>query len=464
MAIKLIVSQTDTILHPIIILFIGIAIILILLTRLDLPPFLALILATFSVGVLSPEIPIADVGSQTAEAFGDILAAIGIPILMAAIIGKALIDSGAAERIVRSFQSVVGRGKEDVSLAGSSLLLSIPVFFDTVFYLLAPLARSMRARTGGKLALYIAAIIAGAFAAHALVPPTPGPLAVSEEFGLDIGLTIGMGLLVGIPSAVVGGVIYGRWVDSRIHIPLRDTLGTTAENIEETAEKPVDELPRITESLLPILSAIILITADSVVDVVVSDRSTVVDVLSFLGDPNIALTIAAILSILTLFRFQADSLEQMGDDLLTAIKDGGNIIAITAAGGAFGVTLGATGVGDFLVNTMDGIGVGPLLTAWLIAAVLIVSTGSLTVAMITSATMMADFTAELSAHPVYMLLAIGTGAMFLAWHNSSPFWIINEIGGLNHDETIRVFSIVGLIMSVVGIIFTLILATVMPMS
>ncbi|ELY60028.1 gluconate permease gntP [Natronococcus jeotgali DSM 18795] len=451
-------------LNPLVILIVGILLIVLLMMRFELPAFVALILAAFGVGIASPAVELSTVGSEVAGTFGDIMAGVGIPILMAALIGKCLIESGAADRIVRGFHSTVGEGREDVTLLGSSYLLSIPVFFDTVFYLLAPIARSMRARTGKKMALYTTAIISGAFAAHALVPPTPGPLAVADELSVDIGTVIGMGLLVGLPSSIVGGIVYGRWIDDRMDVPLREALGTTAEDLQETTRKPLNELPGIVESMLPILLAIVLITANTVTTTFFSDQGELVALTEFVGDVNIALSFAAITAIWTFYRHQGGTESDFSDDLTQAVKDGGNIIAITAAGGAFGGMLGTAGVGEFFVDIMEGIGVGPLITAWLIAAVLIVSTGSLTVAMITSATIMAPFANQLSVHPVYLLLTIGTGSMFFAWHNSSPFWIINEVGGLEHHETLRTFSFVGFVMSVVGLTFTLVIATIFPMA
>jgi GntP family gluconate:H+ symporter len=314
------------------------------------------------------------------------------------------------------------------------------------------------------MGLYTTAIIGGAFAAHALVPPTPGPIAVAGEFGIDLGTVIIAGLLIGFPTSVIGGLVYGRWIDARMDVPLREALGTTVEDLNETMERSNAELPSFLEAFAPIGLAVILVATSTIASNVLPEGSPVIPVTTFFGDANIALTVAALASIWTFYRFQEGDLEAFHDELVTALKDGGNIIAITAAGGAFGAMLGSAGVGDFLVSVMQNLGVGPLVTAWLIAAVLIVSTGSLTVAMITGATIMSSFVDQLAVHPVYLLLTIGTGAMFFAWHNSSPFWIINEIGGLEQDETLRTFSFVGLVMSVTGLIITLIVATVFPMA
>lgn len=206
---------------------IGLAVVLTLLAWLRLPAFFGLILAALAVGLATPDVPFGEVPAETAEAFGDVMTAIGIPILMAALIGKSLMDSGAAERIVRAFLHQTGDAQSEVALLGSSYVLSIPVFVDNVFYLLAPLGRSMYARTGTKYALYVSVLSAGALATHMLVPPTPGPLAMADTLNVDLGVAILVGALVAIPTSLVAGLVYGAWINDRLTIPLREALGSS---------------------------------------------------------------------------------------------------------------------------------------------------------------------------------------------------------------------------------------------
>ncbi|TYT60278.1 GntP family permease [Natrialba swarupiae] len=452
----------DTVLHPGTMLVVGIVVLLFLLIRLKLHPFLALIVTTFLIGILSPEVPLGEVGGLTAEEFGGLMIGIGIPILMAAIIGKCLIESGAAERIVRTFRGSMGENRDNATLLGTSYLLSIPVFFDNVFYVLTPIARAARAREGEKYFLYLVAIIAGGSTAHALVPPTPGPLAVSTELGIDIGQFMIVGGLIAIPAAVVPGILYAQWMDRRMDIPLRDALGTTAEDLIRQTEREGQDLPGTFEALLPIILVIGLVASDALFGVFLPDGSMVTQITGLVGDPNIALTIAALMAAWTYYRVRIDDLNVFEEEILVAVKDGGNIIAITAAGGAFGGMLAAAGIGEAIIDFTGGLGFSLLVTGYIISGLMLIATGSLTVAMITTAGIMAGSIGQLDVHPIYLALAIGAGSMVFPWHNNAAFWVITEVGGLKHHETIRAFSLVGFLMSVTAFTVTLILSTILP--
>ena len=199
---------------PLVTFVAGLLVVVALLVWLDLPAFIGLIIAAFVVGVINslflPKFTPAEATTRVAEAFGNGMAGIGIPILMAAVIGKSMLESGSAQRIVRGFQSLLGKENSDVALLSSSTVLAIPVFFDSAFYLMAPLARSTRARLNRDYTLFIVVVGAGAAAAHVFVPPTPGPLAVAEEIDSNLGVTIAVGLVTAVPAALVSGLLYGR--------------------------------------------------------------------------------------------------------------------------------------------------------------------------------------------------------------------------------------------------------------
>ena len=348
--------------NPLLPFAIGLMAVVVLLVWLKLPAFFGLIIATFIVGLVTPRVPFTEVPSATANSFGEVLAGIGIPILMAAIIGKTLMESGAAERIVRAFLSLTGSEQSEFALLGSSYVLSIPVFFDNVFYLLAPIGRSMRARTGGRFAIYVSVLGAGALGTHMLVPPTPGPLAMASELNVDLGVAMGVGVLVALPTTLIGGVVYGRWIDKRMEIRLRDAMGTTAENMHEAAEQSVDDLPGLLEASLPILLPVVFIASNTIATTTLRDGDPLLAITGFSGDPNIALTLSALLSTATFYRMEALTRSELGDELTEALKSGGNIIAITAAGGAFGAMLQKAGIGDFIASNLSEIGI-PLLLA-----------------------------------------------------------------------------------------------------
>ncbi|QLK27780.2 GntP family permease [Natrinema zhouii] len=467
---------------PLVSLIAGIVAIVLLLVVLDLPAFVSLVVAGITVGVVAPAIAFADVPGELAAAFGDNMAGIGIPILMAAIIGKAMVESGAANRIVRAFTSVFGEDNTEVSLFGSSFIMSIPVFFDNVFYLLAPLARAARARDGKNYALYIVAMGAAGVVTHGFVPPTPGPLLAVDEFDANLGSTIMVGVLVGFPTALVSGLGYGYWINQRIEIPLRDTMGTTVEELEEKNQIETRQLPGVLESLLPILLAVLLVTADTTAQTLLGGDATVGDLMGFFGlpnlgesvvignitgffgNPNLALTAAALAAALTYYRMSDLDSDTFSDELTDALKSGGNIAAITAAGGAFGAMLQAAGAGEYIANGLEGVGLGLLVTAWVIAAGVRVVQGSATVAIVTTAGIMGPLASGLDVNVAYLVMSIGAGASFCSWYNDSGFWIVKEVGGLTQAETLKTWTVATILIGLVGLLSTLAFSTVLPLA
>ena len=450
--------------NPLIPFLLGLVGVVVFLVVLRLPAFLGLTLATLVVGLATPEIPFAEVPAEMAAAFGDVMEAIGIPILMAAIIGKSLMDSGAAERIVRAFLARTGDERSEVALLGSSYVLSIPVFVDNVFYLLAPLGRSMYARTGTKYALYVTVLSAGALATHMLVPPTPGPLAMAETLEVDLGLAILVGAAVALPMSAVAGLVYGHWLDRRLSIPLREAMGSTADTLEEKAAAGLDALPGLGEALLPIVLPVAMIGSNTVADALGAEAGALSAATSFLGEPSVALTAAALVAMATYYRTSDLGGAAFRDVLTEALKSGGNIIAITAAGGAFGALLRTAGVGEYIAGALSEAGIPLLVTGWLVAGVIRIAQGSGTVAVLTGASMMAPLTPGLEVHAVYMMMAVGTGGLLFSWYNDSGFWIVSEVAGLTQGETLKTWSAANTVMAVTGLALVLLLSTLLPLA
>lgn len=456
---------------PLITFAIGLVLIVLLLVVWDLPAFVGLAIAAFSVGLVNaafvPDFTLSEAATKTAAEFGGGMEGIGIPILMAAVIGKSMLESGSAQRIVRAFQSLVGKENSDIALWGSSAVLAIPVFFDSVFYLLAPLARSMRARMGKNYVLYLVVVGAGGATAHVFVPPTPGPLAVASEIGVDLGMAILVGIVIAIPSATMSGLVYGRWINSRLDIPLRDAMGTSTDELEERANRDTETLPGVLESAAPIILAVVLVASLTVVDAfesVYPALSNIKPVVKFIGDKNVALSIAAIAAALTFLRWSDLSRSLWEDELTEALKSGGNIAAITAMGGAFGALLAASGIGPYIANGLKGIGIGLLVTAWLIAAIVRIAQGSATAAMLTTAGIMAPLAGQLAVHPAYLVMVIGAGGNICSWYNDSGFWLVKEIGGLTQVETLKTWTVLTTIISVTGLVSVLLISTAFPLA
>ena len=449
-------------LSPPLILLAGLVTVVGLILVLRFNAFLALITAAMLVSLLAPG-PWTDKIERVAEAFGSSAGKIGIAIALAAVIGKCLMDSGAADRIVRAFLGVLGERRASAALLASGFVLAVPVFFDTVFYLLVPLARSLWRRTRKNYVLYLLAIVTGTAITHVLVPPTPGPLLMAGILGVDLGTMILIGLLVAVPTAFVG-LLACHFLNRRVPVECRPLAG-------ESEADPLDdsELPSLGVSILPILLPVVLISAGTLIKTF-RPESPAAAPAEMLGNVNLALLLAATVSMVVLVRRQGLTLARLARTTETALASGGLIILITAAGGAFGAMLQTAGVGDTVRQYAGGgqqtSGILLLLLAGVTASVVKMAQGSSTVAMIATAGMFASSqtTPEtLGFNPVYLALAISTGSLVGSWMNDSGFWIYSRMGGLTEWETLKTWSPILAIIGIFAFSFTLLLAWLMPL-
>jgi len=361
----------------------------------------------------------------------------------------------------------------------SGFFLSIPVFFDTVFFLLIPLAKALRLRAGKAYVLYVMAICAGAVITHSLVAPTPGPLAMVEIMGLDLGVSILVGLAVGFLVAVFSWQV-GQLLNARSDIPLRETPGAPLADLQAIVERRDEDLPSLGWSLMPVLLPVLLITVASflsasrqyfpgVVRLLGGEASFEViwAVCSFAGNKNVALLIGAVISLVLLARSRRLSMRALGPSVGPALESAGMILLITSAGGAFGAMLKHAGIGDALGVLAARHGLNLVLMAWLLAVVMKIAQGSGTVAMLTTSAMMAPLIQEpgvLACHPVYLFLAIGFGSIGLSWMNDSGFWLIGKMSGFTERETLKTWTTLLFAIALVGLVVTLLLSLLLPFA
>jgi GntP family gluconate:H+ symporter len=461
------------------IVLLGVAVVLVALLVFKLHPFfgltagalmvsfadgLARYLDASNTGASNTDTPI-DLVGRVAYAFGEATGKIGIPIAAAAVIGAALVASGAADRIVRAFTRLFGIERAATALATSGFVLAIPVFFDTVFYLLLPLAKSLHRQTRKNYLLYLLAIGAGGTVTHTLVPPTPGPLFVAAELGVSLGRMMFVGVLVGIPVTIVG-LWLCKWFDRHVqlaHIPEYD---------DDAELERDDQLPSLFVSLLPIVLPILLITLDNFVDYFAKLDPTNQTLASFnyatgiIGDPQLVLLASAAISLALYWYHRTPSRDTFTELVEVSIAQAGSIILITAAGGAFGAMLRATGIGDDIKSM--GLGsdtsqnMALVLLAFAVAAFIKFAQGSATTAMITTAGIMAAIIGPPphEIDPSYIAAGIGTGAMVGAWMNDSGFWLFCRLSGISSSEGLRTWTPLLAIMGCVGLGVTLILAAI----
>jgi GntP family gluconate:H+ symporter len=388
---------------------------------------------------------------RVTDSMGVYFGKLAIIIVCASLIGRCLLDSGAAERIVRTALGLVGQRLAPAALTVSSFVLGIPVFFDTVFYLMIPIAKTLRVQIGANYLLYVLAIVAGATMAHSLVPPTPGPLAVAEMLNVEVSKMIVGGVIVGA-FAAVGGLLWASLMNHFFNLDLPEEDAVT---LESTAQKSAAELPPLWLAALPIALPLVLISVPPLLNL---NHPFLVA----LSNKNTALLISAAAALALYVWSARPTKKEMSDSMQSAVGSAGAILLITCAGGAFGQLLFQTNVASML-NQIPG--TSPIIfvvAAFLITASIRTAQGSATVAMMTSAGIFGPLAHAGVANvaPLYVALAIGCGSKPISWMNDSGFWIVTRMSGMKETEGLKFISplltimgIVGLLVVIAGVVF-----------
>lgn len=444
---------------PFAVLLLSVVMVVILITRWRFHPFIALMLSAILVGLLSPGLPmmpgqnrLVTVVELPMAEFGMMAGKIAWVIALAAVIGTAMMESGAAEQIVNWLLKKLGEKQTAIALLASGYILAIPVFFDTVFFLLIPLGVTLALKTGRDFLLYVLAIGGGAAITHTIVPPTPGPLIMAETLQIDLGTVILAGLITGIiPAIVVLGV--GRWFNKKRPIPVR----VTNEHVTS-----IQNPPSLALSILPVVVPLFMISLTSIVDVAADN---VPGWIAFQGNKNIAMSAGAVIALLLWAKTKRLGSNALWEAAAKPLEVAGIIIIITSAGGAYGAMIQHSGVGQSIRLATEGFDVHYILLAWIIGAVMKIAQGSGTVSMITTASIMAALTgpeSNLPYHPVYILLSIGFGSLFIPWMNDSGFWVVTRMSGFTEKEALRTWTPLLAILSLVGLLQVLLLSWIFP--
>ena len=450
--------------HPLLVLLVAIAVVFLLIIRMKINAFMALITAAMTVGLLSSTVSLGEVMPEVASAFGRVCGGIGIVIALAALIGQCLMESGAADKITRVFVRALGEKNASLSMLSSGYVLSVPVFFDTVFYLLIPLARAMRVRTGKNYVLFVMAICAGGAVTHTMVPPTPGPLAMAATLNIDLGVMILVGAFIGIQMSIVGW-LFAINRDKALDIPLRETAGLSLDELEDLAHRDESRLPSFFMSMLPIVLPVLFITSNTAANAI-DKESAIAGVTAFLGNPNFALLVSAAISLYMLAKQKGYSLAEMAKPVETAFASGGLIILITAAGGSFGGMLVRAEVGTTLGNLAQEFGIPFLMLSFLLGVLIKIAQGSGTVTMITVSSIMAPLIVASPPpfHTAYVACAIGSGSLVGSWMNDSGFWVYKQMSGFTEMEALKTWTPLLAVMGVAGYILTQVFAIVLPLQ
>lgn len=431
---------------------VAIAVIVVLITKVKLHPFLSLVLGSLVLG-LAAGMPVDKLIKSFSSGVGSTVASVGILIALGAMLGKLLADSGGADQIV---DTVLGKARGAVlpwAMALVAALIGLPMFFEIGLVMLIPVVLLAVKRTGKPLMLLGIPALAGLSVLHGLVPPHPGPLAAAGALNANVGITLAFGLLVGIPTLVIAGPLFGKLAARMVP----DAVAP-ARLVPERADTDKPR-PSFAATLSTVLLPVVLMLAKALSDILLEKESQARKILDFIGDPLIALLAAVLVGMVLLGRPAGLGRGQLSTVVGDALGPIAGIMLIVGAGGGFKQTLVDAGVGDVITGLAKDANLSPLLLGWLVAVAIRLATGSATVATVSAAGIVAPLAATMDpSHSALLVLAIGAGSLFFSHVNDAGFWLVKEYFGLTVGQTLKSWSVMETLISVVAI------ALILPLS
>ncbi|NWA27708.1 gluconate transporter [Pseudomonas gingeri] len=430
----------------------AIATIIVLISLTKLPPFLSILVGTFVAGI-GASLPPEEVAKAFSKGAGSLLGEAGIIISLGAMLGALMAESGAADRIASTLLRHA-RGKAlPWVMALVAMVIGLPLFFEVGLVLMVPIIFVIARQSGQPLLKVAIPALAGMTTLHALMPPHPGPLIAVSALHADLGLTMLLGFCIAVPAVILAGPLYGIWLSKRMDVKEPAELGALFTAKVETRRKPSFGI-----SLLIILLPVLLMLGSTLAKVAMAPQSTLAVTLKFLGEPLIALGIAVIAAVICLGWSIGMARDQVGGVLRKSLGPIAVLLLTIGAGGGLKQTLLEAGISDTISKVATGANMSYVLLAWLIAVALRQATGSATVATTTTAGILAPLMAGLATTQSSLVaLAIGAGSVFFCHVNDAGFWMVREYFGLQLKQTIWVWSVLQTIVSVVGLIGTLLL-------
>ena len=425
---------------------IGFAIIIALITKFKLHPFLSLTIGALAVGAIA-QLSLEEILESYSTGVGSTVASVGVLIALGAIIGKLLADSGGADEIVDTLVSKASPATLPWAMALIGAVIGLPMFFEIGLVLLVPVILLVTRRS--KLPLMRVAIpaLAGLSTMHALVPPHPGPLAAIGLLKADLGVTLGLGVLIAIPTIIVAGPLFSRLAARWVPVDAPDLIAPSH--------------PKFSVTLMTVLLPVILMMGKALADIFAAKGTVIRNALDFLGQPMFALLLTTLLAIFTLGKTSGMDKEAISDCIGASLPPIAGILLIVAAGGGFKQVLVDTGIAKLLAAGITRSSVSPLLMAWLVAVVIRLATGSATVATVTAAGILEPVAATLPpTQAALLVLAIGCGSVFFSHVNDAGFWLIKEYFGISVGENIKSWSLMETVLSVCGLLLVLLVSVI----
>lgn len=434
---------------PIIWVALGVALLLFLNIVVKLNSVLALLIVATLVGILNG-LTLDAVVISIKTGFGSTLGSLAIIIGMGAVLGKLMVDSGAAQRVASTLLNKFGVKNIEWAILIVGTIFGISVFYEVAFIILAPLVISIAIEAKIPYLRLGITMVAAATMAHSIFPPQPGPTALVDAYGADMGMVYILGIVVVVPSVICAGIILPRMLRN-LDLPVPPLLKKSKQFSEE-------EMPGFAVSLLVPLLPAIIITAATIINIFVDRETTFAQIINFFGSAEISMILAVLVAIYVFGTSRGRSMKEVMGSFSGAIEGIAMIVFIVGAGGAFKQIILDTGIGDFIAGMMQNTSVSPLIMAWLITAILRIATGTGVVSAITAAGIVGPLIHTFDVNPVLMVLATAAGSNTITHVNDASFWLFKEYFNLSIKDTFRTWGLLLFTNSIVGLGVVLLLS------
>ncbi|WP_411137433.1 gluconate:H+ symporter [Streptomyces sp. C10] len=434
----------------------GIAAIVLLITKFKLHAFLALIIGSLVLGAAAGA-PLDKTITSFSAGLGTTVAGTGVLIALGAVLGRLLADSGGADQIVDTILAKASRKAMPWAMVLIAGIVGLPIFFEVGIVLLIPVVLLVAKRGNFSLMRIGIPALAGLSVMHGLIPPHPGPLVAIDAVGANLGVTLALGVVVAIPTMIIAGPVFSRYAARWVDIQPPENL------VPERTSDDLEKRPGFGITVATVLLPVVMMLAKALVDIVVDNPEHPVQrVFDVVGSPLIALLTAVLVAMFTLGRAAGFTRGRIAATVEKSLGPIAGVLLIVGAGGGFKQTLVDAGVGQMILDISKGWNISTLLLAWLIAVTIRLATGSATVATISAAGLVAPLAAEMSTpHAALLVLAIGSGSLFFSHVNDAGFWLVKEYFGMNVGQTLKTWSVMETLISVVGIVCVLLLSLVL---
>ena len=414
--------------YIILIVLVGVTLLLLMVLKFKLSAFIALLITSIIVGIMAG-MPLQKISASIQEGMGSTLGFVATVVGLGAIFGQMLESSGGAKSLANYLLKKFGTNRASWALMLTGFIVGIPIFLDVGFIILVPIVYALTKDTKRSVLYYAIPLLAGLAVTHTMVPPTPGPMAVGEILGVDLGWVVMMGLIVGLPTAVVAGPVFGKFIAGKIYLPAPELFEDSGTQSRDDKEK----IPSFGVIAVIILTPLLLIIMSTFIKLGVDKgwmkNSFLSEILIFIGHPFTALILATLLSILLCLKRKMSG--QTILDLSTkALGPAGIIILVTGAGGVLKQILVDSGIGKMLAESLADSSIPLLVLAWLLSALVRITQGSATVAMITAAGIISPLLSSFNLDQpniALIVIAIAAGATILSHVNDSGFWIVRQV-------------------------------------